>query len=64
MKRAQSNAQASPLPFLHLIGTLKHLPQTGWLRTIDNPESVAAHMYRVAILAMLAPVSSVLLSWS
>ncbi|KAJ6189759.1 hypothetical protein N7519_004667 [Penicillium mononematosum] len=51
--------EATPLPFLHAIETLKHLPRTGWLRMFDdNPErveSVAAHSFRVAILAMLAP---------
>ncbi|KAJ5092383.1 hypothetical protein NUU61_007253 [Penicillium alfredii] len=47
--------EATPLPFLHAIETLKHLPRTGWLRTVQNPESVAAHSFRVAILAMLAP---------
>lgn len=48
--------EATPLPFLHAIEALKHLPRTGWLRTIQNPETVAAHSFRVAILAMLAPV--------
>lgn len=46
----------TPLPFLHEIEKLKHLPRTGWLRTIESPESVAAHSFRVAILALLAPV--------
>ncbi|KAF2256579.1 P-loop containing nucleoside triphosphate hydrolase protein [Trematosphaeria pertusa] len=45
----------SPLPFLHLMGSLKRLPRTGWLRTIENPESVAAHMYRLSLMGMLAP---------
>lgn len=48
--------EASPLPFLHLMQTLKHLPRTGWLRTIENPESVASHSFRVALLGLLAPV--------
>ena len=48
--------EKTPLPFLHEIEKLKHLPRTGWLRTIENPESVAAHSHRVAILALLAPV--------
>ncbi|KAJ6019512.1 hypothetical protein N7522_001579 [Penicillium canescens] len=47
--------EATLLPFLHAIEPLKHMPRTGWLRTIQNPESVAAHSFRVAILAMLAP---------
>jgi putative hydrolase of HD superfamily len=38
-------------------GKLKRLKRTGWLRhKIDNPESVAEHSYRVALLVMfLAP---------
>lgn len=50
--------EASPLPFLHLIDDLKHLDRTGWLRSIKHPESVASHMYRMAIMALMAPVSS------
>ena len=50
--------ERTPLPFLHEIEKLKHLPRTGWLRTIAHPESVAAHSHRVAILALLAPVNS------
>jgi 5'-deoxynucleotidase YfbR-like HD superfamily hydrolase len=49
--------EATPLSFLHAIGELKHLARTGWLRNIPNPESVAAHSFRVAIMAMLVPVS-------
>lgn len=57
-----SKLEGSPLPFLHLMEVLKHLPRTGWLRTIKNPESVAAHMYRLSLLAMFAPVGSIFLS--
>lgn len=47
----------SPLRFLGLIGDLKSLRRTGWIREgISQPETVAAHMYRVAILTMFAPV--------
>ncbi len=56
-----SKLEESPLPFLHLMEVLKHLPRTGWLRTIKNPESVAAHMYRLSLLAMFAPVRSTFL---
>ena len=40
---------------------LKHLPRTVWLRTIKNPENVAAHMYRLSLLTMfvLVPVKVV-----
>ncbi len=38
--------------FLEL-GNLKRLPRTGWLlRGIPNPESVAEHSYRVALITM------------
>lgn len=56
MESVASALDSSPLPFLHLIHELKHLPRTGWLRTIDNPESVAAHSFRLAFLAAFAPV--------
>ncbi|KRX39869.1 HD domain-containing protein 2 [Trichinella murrelli] len=37
--------------FCKLVGHLKHLPRTGWLyKGIENPETVAAHMYRMAVL--------------
>lgn len=62
MEVVHSKLDESPLPFLHLMDVLKHLPRTGWLRTIKNPESVAAHMYRLSLLAMLAPVGSIFLS--
>lgn len=45
----------SPLPFLLEVGGLKRIPRTGWLRTIKNPESVADHSFRVAIMGLLAP---------
>ena len=48
----------SLLPLLELLGELKHVARTGWLRTVEHPESVAGHTFGVAILAMCAPVSS------
>jgi putative hydrolase of HD superfamily len=45
------------LRFLHLAGRLKSTPRAGWaLRGITQPESVADHSHRVALLALvLAP---------
>jgi len=45
------------LRFFHLAGRLKTTPRAGWaLRGIGEPESVAEHSHRVALLAMvLAP---------
>ena len=40
------------LSLLRAIEPLKHLPRTGWLdRDIASPESVAAHSWRLAVLA-------------
>ncbi|KAL5400250.1 hypothetical protein PMIN03_012537 [Paraphaeosphaeria minitans] len=50
-----SDLDNSPLPFLHLISELKRIPRTGWLRTVQNPESVSAHMYQLAVMCMFAP---------
>ena len=42
--------------FCKLIGVLKHLDRTGWVRKgVEKPESVAGHMYRMALLSFLAP---------
>lgn len=45
----------SPLPFIHLMGVLKHLPRTGWLRSNPHPESVASHSFRLALMGLFAP---------
>ncbi|CAJ0935855.1 unnamed protein product, partial [Mesorhabditis belari] len=38
---------------LKICDTLKHLKRTGWVKNnIDEPETVASHMYRMAVLAM------------
>ncbi|KAK6429286.1 hypothetical protein LTR95_014565 [Oleoguttula sp. CCFEE 5521] len=48
----------SPLPFLHLLQRLKTTPREGWRRFgINNGESIADHMYRMAILTLLIPPS-------
>lgn len=39
--------------FMYLTGKLKNIPRTGWTQhDIPNPESVADHSFRVAILAL------------
>jgi hypothetical protein len=53
MASLQSDLHNTTLPYLHLVDVLKHLPRTGWLRFVDHPESVAAHMYRMALIAMI-----------
>ncbi|XP_011299188.1 HD domain-containing protein 2 [Fopius arisanus] len=40
--------------FMELVGRLKHMKRTGWVRLgINDPESIAGHMYRMALLATL-----------
>uniref|UniRef100_T1JIX2 5'-deoxynucleotidase HDDC2 n=1 Tax=Strigamia maritima TaxID=126957 RepID=T1JIX2_STRMM len=42
------------LNFFSLIGKLKHTKRTGWvLRAVPDPESIAGHMYRMAVMAMV-----------
>ncbi|TDA25213.1 MAG: phosphohydrolase [Archaeoglobi archaeon] len=40
--------------FLHEVGSLKLTPRSGWFKIgIDNPESVAEHSFRTAIIAFI-----------
>ncbi|XP_008560668.1 5'-deoxynucleotidase HDDC2 [Microplitis demolitor] len=40
--------------FMELLGRLKHMRRTGWvLRNITDSESIASHMYRMAVLSFL-----------
>jgi putative hydrolase of HD superfamily len=40
------------LDFLDMIGKLKRLERTGWVRSgIKHPESVADHMYRMSVMS-------------
>ncbi|KAK6429408.1 hypothetical protein LTR95_014445 [Oleoguttula sp. CCFEE 5521] len=49
---------SSPLPFLHLLQRLKTTPREGWRRFgLNSGESIADHMYRMAILTLLIPPS-------
>ena len=42
--------------FLDLIEALKNTSRKGWvLRGIPHPESVSDHMYRMAIMCLMAP---------
>ncbi|KAH9504428.1 HD domain-containing protein 2 [Bulinus truncatus] len=45
--------------FMKLIGQLKQVERTGWVRKgVKNPESVAEHSYRMAMAAFALPPSS------
>jgi 5'-deoxynucleotidase YfbR-like HD superfamily hydrolase len=42
---------------LHEVGNLKRLRRSGWqLKGVPNPESVADHSFRLAIMSLFAPV--------
>lgn len=48
----------SPIPFFHLLERLKTTKREGWRRFgLDRGESISDHMYRMAIITMLAPPS-------
>ncbi|RUS26817.1 HD domain-containing protein [Jimgerdemannia flammicorona] len=41
--------------FFIIVSNLKHIDRTGWVRYgITDVESVADHMYRIAVMAMVA----------
>ncbi len=49
---------ARAVDFLHLTQALKTTPRTGWVKHgVDKPESIADHMYRMALMAMVAAKS-------
>lgn len=42
------------LEFMMIVGRLKRVPRTGWvIRKVENVESVADHMYRMALMTFL-----------
>lgn len=53
---AQIERDSGLLDFWLLVGKLKDTPRAGWvLRKVHEPESVAAHMHRMAVMALSAP---------
>lgn len=52
--KMQDSSNQNILSFLEHVGRLKHLPRTGWvLEKVNKPESVAGHMYRMAVMSFL-----------
>ncbi|XP_075059117.1 5'-deoxynucleotidase HDDC2 [Mixophyes fleayi] len=52
---AVASSGKSLLQFMKCVGQLKRVPRTGWVyRKVEKPESVSDHMYRMAVMAMLA----------
>lgn len=56
MNDEQTPGEAMQLiELLHRIEPLKHLPRTGWVdRGVHEPESVASHSWRLALLAWIS----------
>ncbi|ORY93436.1 HD domain-containing protein [Syncephalastrum racemosum] len=51
---AQPTSAAGVIRFLHTIENLKRTKRTGWLDNgIKQPESIADHMHRMGVMAML-----------
>jgi len=54
----EPSAAVRAVDFLHLTQALKTTPRTGWVNHgVDKPESIADHMYRMSIMAMVASKS-------
>lgn len=52
---AHTAGAAAVVSFLSIAGALKRTKRTGWvLRGVHDPESVAAHSYRMGVMAFLA----------
>ncbi|GAC95466.1 hypothetical protein PHSY_003042 [Pseudozyma hubeiensis SY62] len=50
---------AKVLKFMHVVEQLKTNKRTGWLHhRVPGPESIADHMYRMAMLSLLCPAES------
>ncbi|GHJ84856.1 hypothetical protein NliqN6_1258 [Naganishia liquefaciens] len=47
------------LAFMHMLENLKTQKRSGWIREgVQQPESIADHMYRMAMLCMLIPIQT------
>jgi putative hydrolase of HD superfamily len=52
-------AASSAIDFLTLTRTLKTTKRTGWvMRKVHHPESIADHMYRMTLMAMISSFST------
>lgn len=55
---APAESSTSPVPYFHLLERLKTTKREGWRRFgIARGESISDHMYRMAMISMLAPPS-------
>jgi putative hydrolase of HD superfamily len=52
---SEPSPAARAVDFLHLTQSLKTTPRTGWVNNgVAHPESIADHMYRMSLMAMVA----------
>ena len=55
---SEPSPAARAINFLHITQALKTTPRTGWVNHgVDRPESIADHMYRMSLMAMVAAKS-------
>eukprot|EP01006_Ploeotia_vitrea_P001527 TRINITY_DN105014_c0_g1_i1.p1 TRINITY_DN105014_c0_g1~~TRINITY_DN105014_c0_g1_i1.p1 ORF type:complete len:241 (-),score=29.26 TRINITY_DN105014_c0_g1_i1:143-841(-) len=55
-----ATSAANVLSFFNIVGQLKNTLRTGWVhRKVKAPESVADHMYRMAMMAFIYPDDSI-----
>ena len=58
---AAASSATAAINFLTLTRTLKTTKRTGWImRGVSNPESIADHMYRMSLMAMISSFSTAL----
>lgn len=52
---AEASSASRAVDFFQLTEQLKRTPRTGWVNHgVDKPESIADHMYRMSLMAMVA----------
>eukprot|EP00956_Cyclotella_meneghiniana_P031750 scaffold84425_cov53-Cyclotella_meneghiniana.AAC.1 len=58
-KHQSVTSASAAIDFLTLTRTLKTTKRTGWImRGVPNPESIADHMYRMSLMAMVSSFST------
>ena len=56
---SSSSSSRAAIDFLTLTRSLKTTKRTGWVMSgVQNPESIADHMYRMSLMAMIASFSN------
>lgn len=59
MSASSSSSVDSTIQFMHTLSLLKETPRTGWVENeVAGVESVSDHMYRMSVLCMMCPDTS------